>query len=131
MDKPIEETLIVPGEFSQFATIFPSIYRKISERLNGNPNVARQSLFLDQTPKLVYSVQNLDQSRACFYLIFGNDASQPASVGIAFFYPGGSGVILPLSSFGSVRFGITITNGDMQISLSSGFGEFQFRMLLL
>lgn len=131
MDKPIEETLIIPGEFSQFATVFPSIYRKISERLNGNPSLERHSLFLDQTPKLVYSLQNLDQARACFYLVFGNDASQPATVGLAFFYPSGSGIVTPLVSHGAARFVMTITNGDLQLSLSSGFGEFQFRLLLL
>lgn len=130
--RPIEETLIIPSEYSEFATIFPSIYRKISERLNDRAVLERMVAHIDTTKKTVYSHLD-DNLQAFIYMVFGDSATQPAAVGVCTIFPDGSGVLFPLASHtpSSITLSVQLNGRDLQLSLSNGTGIFEIKLLFL
>lgn len=124
--------MIVPSEYSEFATIFPTIYRKISERLNSQVSIERLAAFLNTERRIVYSYKPEFISPA-FYLVYGVDTTMPAISGVIMFSKSGSGLILPFSSHSpsGVSLSIQATNGDLQLSLSSGEGTFEISLLFI
>lgn len=132
MAKPIEETMIVPSEYEEFASVFPAIYRKISERLNNQVNIERVASFLTTERRVVFSYKP-DFITPAIYLIYGADSTMPATCGVCMFSKVGSGVILPFSNFspGGVSISIQVIDGDLHLGLSSGQGTYEISLLFI
>lgn len=130
--QPIEETLIIPNEYSEFATIFPSIYRKISERLNDHAVLERMAAYIDTNVKTIYSHVS-ENLQSFIYMIFGDSASQPAVVGIGTIFADGSGILLPLATHTPTTntLSVQLNGRDLQLSLSNGSGLFEIKLLFL
>lgn len=130
--QPIEETLIIPTEYSEFATIFPSIYRKISERLNDHAVLERMTAYVDTNPKTIYSHVN-ENLQTFIYMVFGDSATQPGAVGVCTIFADGTGIVLPLATHtpGNDTLSVQLNRRDLQLSLSSGAGLFEIKPLFL
>lgn len=132
MPQPIEETLIVPDDFSEFITTFPGIYRKISQRLNSGADIERISVQLDATAKLVYA-QTTNETRAFLYFVNGEGSGAPLTFGMGTFFANKTGVLMPISNYtpGNIRLDVRIVAGEILASVSSGSGVFDFKLLFL
>lgn len=132
MPKPIEETMIVPSEYSEFATVFPAIYRKISERLNNQSSVEKIAAFLSTEKKVVFSYKP-DFVTPAMYLIYGQTALLPAACGICMFSKGDRGLILPFTNHSpaGVSISMQLVDGDLELGLSSGEGAFEISLLFI
>lgn len=132
MPQPIEETLIVPEDFSEFITTFPGIYRKISQRLNSGADIERISVQLDTYQKFVYA-QTTDETRAFLYFINGEGPAAPLSFGMGTFFANKTGILMPISNYtpGNIQLNVRIIAGEILASVSSGSGVFDFKLLFL
>lgn len=130
--QPIEETLIVPPEYSEFSKIFPSIYRKISERLNDKSFLEQIVAYIGTNNKTIYSHLTNDV-QSLLYIIFGNADKQPATVGICIVFADKTGLLLPLANHSPSgdTLSVQLNSGDLQVSLSAGEGLFEIKLLFL
>lgn len=132
MPQPIEETLIVPEDFSEFIATFPGIYRKISQRLNSGADIERISVQLDTTAKLVYA-QTTNETRAFLYFVNGEGPGAPLTFGMGTFFANKTGVLMPIANYtpSNIRLDARIISGEIFASVSSGSGVFDFKLLFL
>lgn len=132
MPQPIEETLIIPDDFSEFITTFPGIYRKISQRLNSGADIERISVQLDASQKFVYA-QTTSETRAFLYFVNGEGPGAPLTFGMGTFFANKTGVLMPIANYtpGNVRLDVRIVAGEILASVSSGGGVFDFKLLFL
>lgn len=132
MARPIEETMIVPQDYSEFATVFPGIYRKISERLNSQVLVERIAAYLTTERRIIFS-HKPEFVTPAIYLIYGGGTAQPAATGVCMFSRSDTGLILPFANHSpsGVSISIQVINGDLQLALSSGEGAYEVSLIFI
>lgn len=132
MQQPIEETLILQDDFSEFITTFPGIYRKISQRLNSGARLENSSTLLDATLKPIYN-HTFGETSSFLYFIVGESASAPMTFGIGAFFANKTGIVLPVSNYtpGGSRLDVRVVGDEIQASVTPGTGSFLIKLLFL
>lgn len=131
MQTPLEESLTISNEFSEFMTTFPGIYRKISQRLNHSLEVQEIPVSLGTAPTTVHSF-DANTKQPFLYFICGSEPSQPIALGCGVSFGIQGGLILPISqSPGNTKIQVSIQSRELVVSLSSGVGLYTFYLLFL
>lgn len=131
MSQPIEETLTIFDDFSEFMTSFPAIYRKISQRLNRVAHVQQIPVSLGSAQTTVYSF-DANTIQPFLYFVCGENPSEPMSAGCgASFGSQGGELLRSFQSPGNTKIQISIQAGELVASLSSGTGLYTFYLLFL
>lgn len=133
MRTPLEETVTLSNDFTEFMTTFPGIYRKISQRLNRNVDIEKSTVHLWNAYTTVYSFATND-TQSFLYFVRGEDPSKPMASGFGVCFSDNKGFILPIANHtpSNLKIDIRIENGELRASVTSGgtgFGVYEFNLI--
>lgn len=129
MVDPIEETIIIPENFSEFRVTFSSEYRKLARLLNESPNSYKDNVLLTSTPNQIYNFGFDWSPKIVKYAFFGEESGDPYEIGIGLYYPGAGGNIISLGKSANAQFILSIKDEYLVASIASGEKKFNFRLM--
>lgn len=133
MQTPLEESLTISNEFSEFMTTFPGIYRKISQRLNRGVDVEKSTVHLWNAYTTIYSFAT-NATQSFLYFVRGEDLAKPMAAGFGVCFQDNKGFILPVAQHTptNLKIDIRIENGELRSAVTSGgngFGVYEFNLI--
>lgn len=129
MVEPLEETIIIPENFSDFRVNFSSEYRKLARLLNESPNSYKETVVLTSTPNQIYNFGIEWTPSIVKYAFFGEERGDPHQIGVGLYYPGRDGEIMTFAKSPNAQFILSIQDGYFVASIASGEKRFNFRLM--
>lgn len=129
---PIEDTIIVPSKYEDFAGLFPTVYHNVATYLNRKVEADGDEITLTNIPKPIASFEGLAE-RTVLVFILGMGPSLPSlvSVYVSFGLLGDRVVNITTHVPGRQTIYLSSSKNTLQAALNSGTGTFRTRLVYL
>lgn len=127
---PIEETVIAPDQYEDFAPLFPTIYHTLAETLNRKAETEGKEITLTTEPTTLTSFHGLSERTALVFII-GSSENLPTSVYLyaSFGLVGNINRTIYSHVPGQQTIFMAPRQNLLVASLNSGKGRFRIRIL--
>lgn len=129
---PIEDTVIVPSKYEDFAGLFPTVYNKVATYLNRKVEADGDEIILTKIPKPIASFEGFAE-RTVLVFIIGTAPSLPSLVAVyvSFGLLGDRVVNITSHVPGNQVIYLSSSKNALQASINSGTGTFRTRLVYL